>query len=265
MAFKIGLHAFFILFLLARPTLAAQWIENKAIEKMFSDAEVTGTFVLYDIGADTLTGFNKERANTRYIPASTFKIANSLIGVSTGAVKDVDEILPYGGAEQFIKAWENDMSLRDAIVISNVPIYQELARRIGLERMQENVGKLAYGNMDIGPVVDRFWLDGPLEISAVEQTMFVSKLAKKQLDYDEGHQQAVIEILEIEQGDNWSLHAKTGWQTATDPGIGWWVGWVKRDGKIYTFALNIDMNNIEDEPKRIDLGKAALKLLELLN
>ena len=31
------------------------------------------------------------------------------------------------------------MSLRDAIKASNVPVYQELARRIGLERMRANV------------------------------------------------------------------------------------------------------------------------------
>ena len=69
------------------------------------------------------------------------------------------------------------MGLRDAIKMSNVPIYQELARRIGLERMREGVKKLGYGNMEIGSVVDRFWLAGPLAISAVEQTDFLRRLA----------------------------------------------------------------------------------------
>ncbi len=52
-----------------------------------------------------------------------------------------------------MKEWEHDMGLRDAIKISNVPIYQELARRIGLERMKAGVEKLDYGNKDIGEVV----------------------------------------------------------------------------------------------------------------
>lgn len=243
---------------------AAEWNSNNEIEKIFEQADVTGTFVVYDVSEDTFIGFNQSRANKRYIPASTFKIANSLIGVSVGAVKDVDEILPYGGGEQFIKAWENDMSVRDAINISNVPIFQELARRIGHERMQENVRKLNYGNMDIGPIVDRFWLDGPLEISAVEQAQYISRLANKELDFPKEHQQSVIDILEIEKTENWTLYGKTGWQTATDPGIGWWVGWVKRGEKIYTFALNLDMNDIEAAPKRIELGKTALKVLKIL-
>ena len=57
---------------------------------------------------------------------------------------------------------------------------------------------------------------------------------------------------------------KTGWQTATDPGIGWWVGWIERDEKIYAFALNIDMNNINDARLRTELGVASLKVLGLL-
>ncbi len=243
---------------------ATDWVENNEIGELFKEADVTGTFVLYDVSADQFTGFNRERAETRYIPASTYKIANSLIGISVGAVKDVDEILPYGGGEQFIKAWEKDMSLRDAIKISNVPIFQELARRIGLARMQENISRLEYGNQNIGQVVDRFWLDGPLEISAIEQVLFVSKLTQNKLNYPINNQKAVVEILEIEKSDEWSLHAKTGWQTATDPGIGWWVGWVNRGGNIYAFALNLDMDEIVDAPKRIELGKAALKALKVL-
>ncbi|MBD3824082.1 MAG: class D beta-lactamase, partial [Epsilonproteobacteria bacterium] len=51
----------------------------------------------------------------RYFPASTFKIANSLIGLSSGAVKSVDEILPYKGpAKPYIPEWEEDMGLTKA-------------------------------------------------------------------------------------------------------------------------------------------------------
>lgn len=243
---------------------AAEWQENPEIEKIFIEAGVKGTFVLLDVENDTLTGFNSKRANERFIPASTFKIANSLIGLSVGSVKNVDEILPYGGQPQFLDIWEKDMSLRDAIKISNVPIYQELARRTGLKQMQKNVEKLNYGNQDIGAVVDQFWLDGPLEISAVEQVRFLSKLARNELDFSKDDQKAVVEILELETTDGATLYGKTGWQTATDPGIGWWVGWVKRGGKIYCFALNIGLSEIENAGKRIEVGRASLKALGIL-
>ncbi len=156
---------------------------------------------------------------------------------------------------------ENDMGLREAIKISNVAIYQELARRIGLERMREGVKKLGYGNMEIGNVVDRFWLDGPLKISAIEQTEFLNRLTAGKLPVKPGVIEAVREITLQEKTADYALHAKTGWCASTNPQIGWWVGWVERGDKIYPFALNIDMLTDEDAPKRISIGRECLKAL----
>jgi beta-lactamase class D len=243
---------------------AAEWVNNEKIEALFSEAEVTGTFVLYDAAEDKLIGFNKSRAETRFFPASTFKIPNTLIGLSVGAVKNVDEVLPYGGAPQPFPSWEKDMSLRDAITISNVPIYKELARRITLEKMRSNLAAIDYGNNDIGGVVDNFWLVGPLTISAVEQTNFLARLAGKKLPLPESIHEATHEIVLLEKTDSWSLYGKTGWADAPDPDIGWWVGWVVKGDKVYSFALNIDVQNDTDAPKRIPLGKESLKILGVL-
>ena len=259
---KILVFIFLILFSFS--VNAQNFTENDEISALFEKAGVDGTFILYDVQKNSFTGHNKNRSTLRYIPASTFKITNSLIGLSVGAVETVDEILPYGGQPQYLKIWEKDMSLRDAIKISNVPIYQDLARRIGLERMQETIKKLDYGNANIGNVVDSFWLAGPLEISAVEQAKFLARLAKRKLPLSENIQNSVIDILKIEQTTEWTLYGKSGWTTAPDPGIGWWVGWINRGGNIYTFALNIDVNDDADVLMRETLTRAALKILQLL-
>src|SRR5262245_46624638 len=143
--------------------------EAPSLGTIFEEHHVQGTFVLLDAGTGQFTVHNSIRAAKRFIPASTFKIPNTLIGLETGAVKSVDEVLPYGGKPQPFPDWEHDMGLREAIRLSAVPIYQELARRVGLERMNEWVARLNYGNATIGTEVDRFWLSGPLEISAMEQ------------------------------------------------------------------------------------------------
>ncbi|WP_232529360.1 penicillin-binding transpeptidase domain-containing protein [Methylomonas koyamae] len=126
---------------------STSWKESTEVGELFKNAGVTGTFVLYDVGADKFVGHNQTRSKVRFVPASTFKIPNSLIGLSVGAVKSVDDVLPYGGKPQPFDAWAKDMGLREAIMLSNVPIYQELARRVGLERMREYVSKLGYGVM----------------------------------------------------------------------------------------------------------------------
>ena len=247
--------------LFASQAHALSWSESPSVARLFSDAGVTGTFVLYDVAAQRLTGHDQPRANTRFVPASTFKIANTLIGLSTGAVKNVDQVLPYGGKPQFVKAWEKDMSLREAITISNVAIYQELARRIGLKRMRKEISRLNYGNEKIGPVVDSFWLEGPLKISAVEQTQFLAQLAQGALPLPKDFQATVQQVIQLEQKDGSTLYGKAGWVNFPHPGIGWWVGWVKKDHRIYAFALNIDIRQAGDAEKRIPLGKASLKAL----
>lgn len=254
----------FLSLLIAIPLSALDWHDSDEITRLFDEAGIEGTFVLYDTSIDKFIGHNRDRAQRRFIPASTFKIPNSLIGLATGAVESVDEALPYGGQPQPFEDWERDMGLRDAITLSNVPIYQELARRIGLENMRAHVNEMDYGNGQTGEVIDNFWLEGPLAISAVEQTRFLAKLAQNGLPFSVQHQEAVREILLIEREGDWTLYGKTGWENASNPGTGWWVGWVTRDERVYAFALNLDIRDPSDGPRRIELGKASLRALGVL-
>lgn len=241
---------------------ATEWRDSPAITQLFKKEGVTGTFVVHDVALDTDTGHNRQRAARRFIPASTFKIPNSLIALSTGAIASVDEIVPYDGKPVYRAEWAKDMDLREAIKVSNVPLYQTLARRIGMERMRGALVRMNYGNMDTGKVVDRFWLDGPLEISAIEQTVFLARLAQGQLPFENVHMEAVRAI--ARQDGPAELYAKTGWgKRPGQPDIGWWVGWVRKDGKLYTFALNSDIP--EGAPdQRVALARAALQSLGLL-
>jgi beta-lactamase class D len=147
---------------------------------------------------------------------------------------------------------------------SNVPLYQELARRIGLERMRNAMQRLRYGNAQIGTNVTTFWLRGPLAISAVEQTRFLSALAHQSLPFPRQAQAQVAEITRVDGGPGWSLHAKTGWQNAPGAGVGWWVGWVQRGDQITPFALNITLAGAADAPKRELLGRQSLQALGIL-
>jgi beta-lactamase class D len=254
----------FILIISTTTTLFANEL-NQKIEEIFSKADTNATFVLYDMQKEKLVIHNQARAQKRYTPASTFKIANSLIGLETKTVKSVDEPLPYIGPENpFIASWKEDMGLRKAITISNVPIYQELARRIGFERMKHYLKSFEYGNADTGEIIDRFWLDGPLEISTLEQVEFLKKLVEEQLPVSKEAQKDVKQILLLESADDYKLYGKTGWQNAPGNGIGWFVGWIENSHGSYVFALNMDMTGANDAPKRISLTKDCLFALGLL-
>lgn len=229
---------------------------------------LTGTFACLDVVNDSLTMAYPARAERRFIPASTFKIANALIALETGAVRDDREVFHWDGAPRDFKSWEQDMTLRQAIPASNVPVFQEIARRVGLKRYEEWLEKLDYGNREVGDNVERFWLDGPLAISAIEQARFLAFLARSELQMSKRSQELVRDMLKFETKDGQTLYAKTGWCTSTTPNIGWWVGWIEVPGagapQIHTFALNIDMAGADDAPKRFALGRAMLSKLSLL-
>ncbi len=240
--------------------------EDIRIKNIFIENNISGTVVIYDLQSGNFLGFDSNRANKRYIPASTFKIVSSLIGLETGAVGNVDEIFyKYNGVPQFLKNWEKDMGMREAIKVSNVTAYQELAKKIGIEKMKFWVGKLDYGNNQIGDKIDRFWLDGPLEISAVEQTKFLAKLIKNELPLKKENMLNVKEILKLEDDKNMKFYGKTGLATFVNgKSLGWFVGFIEKNGNYYSFALNIDIDDDSELARRIDIVKDSFRVLNIM-
>lgn len=249
-------------FAFAAPTWAADVHVEPSLQRFFSEAGVDGTFVLYDASADRLTASDAQRANQRFIPASTFKMLNSLIALETKAVLTPDEVFAWDGSPQPYKSWERDMTMRDAVRESAVPVFQQIARRIGLERMRDYVARAGFGNAEIGNVVDRFWLDGPLEISAREEALFATRLGQRRLPFAPAVQLTVRDLLAADQGDGYRVFAKTGYSTTAS--LGWYTGWVERDDRVYGFSVNIDLKSEADLPKRKSIAMDALRALNIL-
>ena len=133
--------------------------EELVLQPLFETAGVEGTFVMLYPRNNVLRGYNRVRAEQRFSPASTFKIPDSLIALSLGVVANPDALIPYkGDPNPFMLEWLAPMGMRGAIKVSNVPLYQELARRIGLPRMHSALRRLHYGNEQIGDDVTTFWL-----------------------------------------------------------------------------------------------------------
>lgn len=212
-------------------------------DDLFSTEQTAGTLIVEKIGTGEVWLHDAERASEPKTPASTFKIPNSLFALEANAVADVDEVVPWDGTVRRIRDWNKPHSLRSAIIVSSVPTYQELARRIGRDQMANLVEMAGYGNQNIGDAVDTFWLLGPLEISAADQVAFLKRLHARTLPFSQQNQAATIDILEVDRGDNWVLRAKSGWAVNTRPSIGWYVGWLELERDTYVFALNMDMLN----------------------
>ena len=225
----------------------------------------TSAFVLYDRTNDHYIRYNPERSSERLLPASTFKIMNSLIGLETGVIPDEDYVIEWDGTQYEIAAWNQDHSLRTAMQNSVVWYYQELARRVGKEKMHYYVDAVGYGNQDISGEIDPFWLNGSLRISADEQVEFLKRLYQGDLPFSERSMKIVKEIMVLEKNDLYQLSGKTGTGMVDDLYIGWFVGFVEEENNVYFFATNIQgMSPDSKGPKAKEITLNILQDMELL-
>src|SRR3954465_15631497 len=213
------------------------------LSKRFFDPGPPRTSAAYKGDDYLIIASDKVRSGEGKLPASTFKIPNSVIALETGVVEDPDkDVFKWDGETRSIEAWNKDHTLRSAIAVSAVPVYQEIARRIGVERMQKYVDLFDYGNRDIGGGIDQFWLTGNLRIDPVQQIDFVDRLRRGVLPGSKRSQELTRDILPVTKVGDATIRAKSGLLGAEQgkPSLGWMVGWVEKGSSATVFAMNMD-------------------------
>ena len=236
--------------------------------KYFDQYNVDGSFILYNLKDSSTFEINEERCKKRFIPASTFKIFNSLVGLETGVIKDENFIIKWDSITTVDPASNKTQDLKTAFKNSTVWYYQELARRVGEEKMKYYINLVNYGNKDILGGIDKFWLTGKLRISQEEQIEFLVKLFKNKLPFSVRSQNIVKKIMLQEDSVSCKLRGKTGWGVQDSLNIGWYIGWVEKNNNVYFFALNIETKNPDRQSfpaARIEITKAILRELKILD
>jgi beta-lactamase class D len=214
--------------------------ERPELGRFFESYGVKGTFVLLDVQSGHRQCYNPARARERFLPASTFKIFNSLVALETRVIADQDEVIKWDGVKRARAEWNQDQRMREAFQRSTVWFYQELARRIGEERMRSFVTRESYGNCDISGGIDKFWLTGGMRISADEQIEFMRRLHQGELGFRDSVVNTVKNLLDLESNAEYTLRGKTGWGETNGRQIGWLVGSVQRQGRLSIYAMNLE-------------------------
>lgn len=124
-----------------------------------------------------------------------------MVALETGVIRDDVTVLTWDGIKREVDAWNRDTNLRQAFKDSTVWFYQVLARKAGQERMQNFIARTGYGNQQIGTAeqIDKFWLEGPLEITPKQQIEFLQKLHSGKLPFSERSLNLLKDIMIIEQ------------------------------------------------------------------
>ena len=209
--------------------------DPEELRTYFDAYDAVGTIVVRKDNTGEQLVYNPERAERAFLPASTFKIFNSSVALDTGVI-GVDDVIKWDGVQRDFPGWNQDRNMRDAFKYSVVWFYQELARRVGAQRMQAALQRERYGNASIAGGIDQFWLHGGLRISALQQIDFLQRLHRRELGFQESTMRTVEEIMLIEKCADYTLRGKTGWKDQ----LGWLVGWVETDADTFYFAMNLE-------------------------
>lgn len=189
----------------------------------------------------------------RVTPASTFKIPISLMGFDSGVLEnDHAPYLPY--KESYASpnpSWRHDADPASWLRESIVWYSQQVTAQLGAARIRQYVGSFDYGNRYLASVagmddaVALSELSPTLKISPLEQTDFLRKVVNRSLPLSAHAYEVTERLLKATALPNgWQVYGKTGTASlqladgsrSDEQDIGWYVGWVVKDGRTLVFA-----------------------------
>lgn len=244
-------------------TLLPLWA-NDTLRSLFAERGVTGTLIIASLDGAKEYVHNRKRSTEQLLPASTFKIPNSLIALDAGVISGIDDTIAWDGSDKGWDQWNRDHTMKTAFPVSCVWFYQELAQRVGILKYNKYLADLSYGNKTAGPDITTFWLEGDLAISAREQIEFLRSFYSEKLPFSIEHHRTVKDIMLVEYADSYSLYAKTGWAARIENQHGWYVGFLEVGESVWLFAMNLDINKPEDKKYRKEITVEAIKALNLI-
>ena len=237
--------------------------------KLFDKHKLNGAILIEDVVSDKRYSNNFSLCDSGFMPASTFKIPNSIIALETGVVESDTTVFHWNGEKRRLKLWERDLTFREAIQASCVPCYREVARKIGVQHMKYYLSQFSYGKMDVDSAnIDLFWLEGNSRITANQQVEFLKKFYFKKLPISERTHSIVSSMLVNDSLADYKLSGKTGWAIRENHNTGWYVGYLETKGKVYFFATvfepgeSFDMNSFSQIRKEITIE--AFRLLGII-
>ncbi|WP_341228077.1 penicillin-binding transpeptidase domain-containing protein [uncultured Arcticibacterium sp.] len=209
-------------------------------QSIIDSSLINGSVLIYDANKSTYYSNDFEWAKTGFIPASTFKIANSINALENEIVENDSSMFYWDGEPKFLKSWEQDMNFYQAYQRSCVPCYQEIARKTGANKLHATLDKIGYPGMVFDSTnVDNFWLEGDSKISQFEYIDFLQRLANKELPISEHSYEIMSKIMVLKETEDNTLYGKTGWAVQNENNIGWFVGFAKTKDNTYFLATNV--------------------------
>ncbi len=201
----------FFLFLLPTCLLA-----QPDLKKPFGDCGLTGSITIYDYKNEQWIRSNATDSDMATLPASTFKIINTLIALETGVIEDESVVVRWPSkTDTTLYGYRpdiyHDMTVKEAFAVSADWVYIELAKKIGKEPYRQLMETSGYGNADLSQPADDFWNYGGFGVTPNQQVQLLINLYEGKLPFTERSMEIVKRMMIAESTPDYVLRSKTGW------------------------------------------------------
>lgn len=245
------------IFLFAAASMMALTLQAAAKERVVCT-------VAWEIGAQVAV-LNDGQCDARISPASTFKIAISLMGFDSGILtsSDTPEWPFKEGYIDWRAEWKQSTRPESWLRYSVIWYSQQITQTLGHDRFASYVQKFGYGNEDISGNKGKHnglthaWLSSSLQISPTEQVGFLMRMLEGQLPVSTFAVSSTTAIMEHHsQPDGWDSYGKTGaglpfgedGELVKGQPFGWYVGWLEKGGRKVVFARLVQF---DERPGRV--------------
>ncbi|SHG44757.1 beta-lactamase class D [Fodinibius roseus] len=230
----------------------------------FNSLHLNGSTTIYDYNNKKWIFTDSLDAEKGTLPASTFKIPNSLIILESKVVANEKEIIKWDGTEKshlgmVIEAWNQDTDLETAFKNSTVWFYVEASKKIKREQYIRTLQKLNYGNGNLKEKGNDFWNYGDFTVTPKNQIEYLIKLYENRLPFSKKNISIVKRIMISESSDSLTFRGKTGWTRKNGQDIGWWVGYLETNDNVYFFATRLTKDKNEKNPDFLSGRKEVTK------
>lgn len=191
----------------------------------------------------------------RLPPMSTFKLPIALMGYDAGILRDEHApVLPFRqGYVDWRPEWRQPHDPSSWMMESVVWYSQQITRQLGEARFASYAKRFGYGNADVSgdPGKDNgltsAWLGSSLRISPDEQIGFLRRVLHRELGVKaEAYDMSARLLRRPETVGGWTVFGKTGSGRDAGRRLGWYVGWLERDGRRIVFAQVGDRSGMDE-------------------
>lgn len=233
-----------ILFLIPIIVLVMSLRAQVNLFKPFEDCNIKGSITIYDLKKKKWISSDMIDSNYPTLPASTFKIINTLIALETNVATGEEQIIKWPGSTDTVKYGYrpdiyHDISMKEAFKLSAGWAYVEMAKVIGKERYKKYLKASHYGNVDLSVNDDDFWNFGNFAISPINQIEILRGVYEETLPFKKSSFKILKEMMIETKTKTYTIRAKTGWTRDKGKDTGWWIGYVERKDNVYFFATRL--------------------------